>query len=158
MLRVRTSSLQLFCALAGVIASLSAAPSAAAEYEIKMLDHGDMGMMQFDPQLLKIAPGDTVHFVATDKDHNAVSIPGMIPGGAQPFASQIGQDLKVTLTVPGVYGYRCTPHGSLGMVGLIVVGQPVNEAEAKDASVPGLAHRTFARLFDELDSQRTAHN
>jgi len=39
-----------------------------------------------------------------------------------------------------------------------VVGSPVNEAQAREANVPGLAHRTFARLFDELDSQRTAHN
>jgi pseudoazurin len=144
--------------MAGAGELLGAVPSVATEYEIKMLDHGDGGMMMFDPQLLKITPGDTVHFVATDKDHNAASIPGMIPSGAQSFESQIGQDLKVTLTVPGVYGYRCTPHGSLGMVGLIVVGPPVNEAQAKEASVPGLAHRTFARLFDELDSQRTAHN
>jgi pseudoazurin len=130
----------------------------AAEYEIKMLDHGDDGMMMFDPELLKIAPGDTVHFLATDKDHNTETIPGMIPDGAKPFASQIGQDFKVTLTVPGVYGYRCSPHGSLGMVGLIVVGSPVNEAQAKEASVPGLAPRTFTRLFDALDAQRTAHN
>ena len=123
-----------------------------------MLDHGDDGMMMFDPELLKITPGDTVHFLATDKDHNTETIPGMIPDGASPFASQIGQDFKVTLTVPGVYGYRCSPHGSLGMVGLIVVGSPVNEAQAKEASVPGLAPRTFTRLFDALDAQRTAHN
>jgi pseudoazurin len=154
MLRARTNSLWLICA----IASAWGPPSLAAEYEIRMLDHGSAGMMMFDPDLLKIAPGDTVHFVATDKDHNAASIPGMIPDGAQPFSSQVGEDFKVTLTVPGVYGYRCTPHGSLGMVGLIVVGAAVNEAQAKEASVPGLAHRTFARLFDQLDSQRTAHN
>jgi pseudoazurin len=133
-------------------------PGLAAEYEIRMLDHGDDGLMMFNPELLKIAPGDSVHFVATDRDHNTETIPGMIPDGAKPFSSQMGQDFKVTLTVPGVYGYRCAPHGSLGMVGLIVVGSPVNEAQAKEANVPGLAHSTFARLFDTLDTQRTARN
>jgi hypothetical protein len=44
------------------------------------------------------------------------------------------------------------------MVGLIVVGAPVNEAAAKQVSVPGLANRTFAKLFQTLDSKRTAQN
>src|SRR5215469_215838 len=105
---------------AGLIASLTAGialahPAMAAEFEVHMLNHGQDGMMRFDPQLLKIAPGDTVHFVATDKGHNAEIIPGMIPDGAKPFSSTSGEDMKVTFTVPGVYGYRCTPHGSLGM-------------------------------------------
>lgn len=139
---------------------LAAAPAGtgaeAAEYQIKMVDHGAGGTMAFDPGLLKIAAGDTVEFVAMDKDHNAESIPGMIPEGAAPFASGIGQNLKVTFTTQGVYGYRCAPHGSLGMVGLIVVGTPVNEAQARDVSVPGLARRTFAKLFEALDARRTA--
>jgi pseudoazurin len=130
----------------------------AAEYQIRMLNQGMVGMMQFDPQLLKISPGDTVHFVATDKGHNAQSIDGMIPNGAKAFAGAIGEDLKVTLTIPGVYGYRCMPHGTLGMVGIIVVGKPVNEDAAKAAAMPGAAGRTFAQLFQALDSTRTAKN
>jgi pseudoazurin len=82
----------------------------------------------------------------------------MIPAGAKPFRSEIGQNLTVTFTVPGVYGYRCTPHGTLGMVGLIVVGAPVNESAAKSAAMPGAAGRVFAKLFQALDSARTAAN
>jgi pseudoazurin len=130
----------------------------AAEFQVQMLNRGSDGQMQFAPQLLKIAPGDTVHFLAIDKGHNAQSIDGMIPGGAKPFAGGIGEDLKITLTVPGVYGYRCNPHGSLGMVGLIVVGSPVNEEVAKTASVPGMARRVFAKLFQTLDTRTTAQN
>jgi len=141
----------------GVVASVTAAePSNAADYQVRMLNQGMNGMMQFDPQLLKIAPGDTVHFVATDEGHNVQSVDGMIPPGAKPFSGTIGQNLAVTLSVPGVYGYRCAPHGTLGMVGLIVVGNPVNEAQAKSAAMPGMAGRVFARLFDTLDTQRTA--
>jgi len=128
----------------------------AAEYQVRMLNQGASGVMQYDPQLLKIVPGDTVRFVATDQGHNVQSVDGMIPAGAIPFSGTIGQNLAVTFTVPGVYGYRCTPHGTLGMVGLIVVGQPVNEAQAKAAAMPGMAGRVFAKLFDTLDSQRTA--
>jgi pseudoazurin len=121
-----------------------------------MLNHGNGGMMEFDPALLRIAPGDTVRFVATDKGHNAQSIDGMIPSGARPFSGPTGTDFTVTLSVPGVYGYRCTPHGTLGMVGLIVVGQPTNEEAAKSAAMSGAAGRVFARLFQTLDSTRAA--
>ena len=130
--------------------------ASAAEYSVKMLNQGMDGMLQFDPQLVKIAPGDTVHFVAADKGHNVQSIDGMIPEGAKSFSGEIGQDLTVTFTVPGIYGYRCQPHGSLGMVGLVEVGNPANESAAKSAALPGAAGRVFAKLFDKLDTQRTA--
>ena len=147
-----------FLALGVIAVTAASGPSRAAEYQVRMLNQGMNGMMQYDPQLLKIAPGDTVHFVATDLGHNVQSIDGMIPAGAKPFSGTIGQNLSVTFTQPGVYGYRCTPHGTLGMVGLVVVGNPVNEAQAKTAAMPGMAGRVFAKLFDTLDSLRTARN
>ena len=49
----------------------SRAPRAAAEIEVKMLDKGTEGVMVFEPALVKIEPGDTVKFVATNKGHNA---------------------------------------------------------------------------------------
>ena len=121
-----------------------------------MLNQGADGMSHYDPQLLRIAPGDTVHFVATDQGHNVQSVDDMIPPGAKPFSGAIGQNLTVTFTVSGVYGFRCTPHGTLGMVGLIVVGPPVNEAQAKAAAMSGMAGRVFSKLFEDLDTRRTA--
>ena len=38
--------------------------------------------MVFEPSFVKIAPGDTVRFVSTDKGHNAETIKGMLPEGA----------------------------------------------------------------------------
>ncbi|HEY3777656.1 MAG TPA: pseudoazurin [Rhizomicrobium sp.] len=145
-------------ACAALLAAIFVQPAGAADYQVRMLNQGTGGIMQYDPQLLRIVPGDTVHFVATDKGHNAQSIDSMIPAGAKPFAGGIGENLNVTFTVPGVYGYRCTPHGTLGMVGLVVVGKPVNEAAAKSGAMPGAAGRVFAKLFQKLDSTRTARN
>jgi pseudoazurin len=133
-------------------------PASAADYTVRMLNQGKDGMMQFEPQLLKVVPGDTVHFTATDQGHNVQSLDGMIPPGAEPFRSDIGQNLAVKFSVPGVYGYRCIPHGALGMVGLIVVGQPANEAAAKGAAMGGAAGRVFTKLFQTLDSTETAGN
>lgn len=123
----------------------------ATEHEIAMRDGPE-----FDPPLVRIAPGDTVHFVAEGKGHNAESIDGMIPDGAQPFAGAVGEDLIVRLTAPGVYGYRCRPHASMGMVGLIVVGAPENEEAAKAAEPPGRARQAFAKQFRQLDGQVSA--
>lgn len=42
--------------------------TAAAEIEVKTLSKGsDRGKMVFEPTLVKIEPGDTIKFVATDK-------------------------------------------------------------------------------------------
>ena len=65
----------------------------AAEVEVKMLNKGAEGMMVFEPALIKVAPGDTVKFVATDKGHNAETIKGMLPDGA---ALSSGRTVKIS--------------------------------------------------------------
>ena len=112
---------------AGVLAVLLAAAgqARAADVEVKALNRGSAGgIMVFEPALVRIAPGDTVHFVATDKGHDVEAIPGMLPDGAAPFAGKMGETLAVTFDKPGVYGVRCRPHYPMGMVALIVVGAP----------------------------------
>lgn len=136
-------------ALAAGILLLAGAAN-AAEFDVKMLNRGAAGAMVFEPAMVKIAPGDTVHFIATDKGHDALSIDGMMPEGAQPFEGKAGQDVTVTFTVPGVYGYKCKPHYAMGMVGVVVVGDPVNLEAAKAVKQPGLAKKVFAKLLDEV--------
>jgi pseudoazurin len=133
-----------------------AGTAGAAEIEVKMLNKGSEGVMVFEPALVKIAPGDTVKFVASDKGHNAEVIEGMLPDGAQSFVGKINEELAVKFDQPGVYGYRCKPHYGMGMVGMIVVGEPTNSEEAKEAKHPGKAKQAFAKLFDKLAATKTA--
>ena len=63
----------------------------------------------------------------------------MIPEGAETFKGKPSQDVTVTLDEEGVYGIRCTPHYGIGMVALIVVGEPTNLAEAERVKNPGKA-------------------
>ena len=100
--------------------------------------------------MVKIAPGDTVHFIAADKGHDVLSVDGMIPDGAQPFEGKLSQDLTVTFTVPGVYGFKCKPHYAMGMVGVIVVGDPANLDAVKTVKQVGKAKKVFAELLGEL--------
>jgi len=136
-------------ALATVLA-LAGTAASAAEHEVKMLNKGAKGVMVFEPDLLKIAPGDTVHFRATNPSHNAESIKGMMPEGAEAFAGKMNQDVSITFTQEGVYGIQCKPHFSMGMVAAIVVGEPVNLAEAKTVKTPGKARKVFEELLGGL--------
>ena len=143
--------MRIFTLLAGTAALLAlASPAAAADHVVKMLNKGKAGMMVYEPALLKVAAGDTVTFVPTDKTHNAESIAGMIPAGAAPFKGKINQLLKVTFTKAGVYGYKCLPHYALGMVGVVVVGKGgTNLAAAQKVSHPGKAKPVFAGLLNQ---------
>ncbi len=138
--------------LALMAGALMAAAAGATEIEVKMLNKGAEGPMVFEPAFIRAAPGDTIHFVATDKGHNIESVPGMIPDGAAAIKGKMNEEVIVKLEKPGVYGIRCLPHYGLGMVALVIVGSPVNEAAAKAVSNPGKAKERFAKLFAQLDA------
>lgn len=139
---------------AAALLALVAVPFAAdaAEHEVKMLNKGTEGMMVFEPAVLKIAPGDTVRFVPTDKGHNAESLKTMLPDGAEPFAGKMNQEITVTFDVPGLYGYQCKPHLGMGMVGLIQVGDDASNAAAVEAAAARLPGKAKQRLADQLGS------
>ncbi len=124
----------------------------AAEHEVHMVNKGANGdAMVFEPALIKIAAGDTVKFIPTDKGHNAESIRGMLPDGAELFKGKINQEIDVTFTVPGVYGIKCLPHLAMGMVALVVVDDPAANLEAaKAVKNPPKATERFDALFAEL--------
>ena len=98
-------------------------------HEVEMLNKApDSNERQvFNPPVLKIAKGDTVKFVATDRGHNSEANADLMPEGAEGWSGKINEDVEVTLDVEGVYGYYCTPHQSAGMVGLILVGDVTQE-------------------------------
>jgi pseudoazurin len=122
-----------------------------AELEVKMLNKGAKGAMVFEPDFIKAAVGDTVKFVIVDKGHNAESIKGMIPEGAEPFKGKVSEEIILTLTQEGIYGVKCLPHYGMGMVALIVAGNPVNLDAAKAVKNPGKAKTNFAALFEQLE-------
>jgi pseudoazurin len=143
----------MMAALAATIlagALFGALPAGAAEHEVKMLNKGADGPMAFEPAMLKIAPGDTVRFLPTDKGHNVLSIEGMAPQGAAQFQGKMNEEIAVTFDKPGVYGFECKPHYGMGMVGLIVVGDPVNLAEAQAVPHKGKAKKRFETLLGSM--------
>ena len=114
-----------------------ALPAGAADFEVHMLNKGAEGAMVFEPAFVKVAPGDTVTFIPTDKGHNVETIKDMIPEGAEAFKSKMNETYKVTFDKAGAYGVKCTPHVGMGMVGVVVVGDaPANLDAVKTGKLP----------------------
>jgi pseudoazurin len=133
------------------LASLVLTTAAYAEnFDVKMLNKGVDGAMVFEPAYIKAAVGDTITFLSTDKGHNAEGIEGMLPAGVEAFKSGMGEDYVLTLTAEGLYGVKCTPHYSMGMVALIQAGAPVNLDAAVAVTQKGKAKTRFEPLFSQV--------
>ena len=130
------------------IAALMGSAAFAETFEVRLLNKGDNGSMVFEPAALRIAVGDTVKFVPTDKGHNAESVKGMIPEGAASFAGRINEKIDVTLIEPGFYGIKCKPHWGMGMVMVIAVGD--DPADADSFLAGRMPKRAKARFEESL--------
>ena len=52
---------------------------ATTEHEVAMKNAGTDGMKVFEPAVLRVNIGDTVHFMPTDMAHNSESVEGLTP-------------------------------------------------------------------------------
>ena len=104
-----------------------------ANHSVKMLNQGSSGVMVFEPAYLKINVGDSVTFESTDAAHNSASIPGMIPSSASTWSGGLSQNITVMFDVSGIYGYQCTPHSMMAMVGVIQVGDDKSNLDSVKA-------------------------
>ncbi|MBX4927429.1 pseudoazurin [Rhizobium binae] len=130
----------LIAATAALI--VSAAPLMAADHQVQMLNKGTDGAMVFEPGFLKIAPGDTITFIPTDKSHNVETFKGLIPDGVAEFKSKPNEQYQAKFDVPGAYVLKCTPHAGMGMVALIQVGDnPANLEAIKTVKVPNMVRK-----------------
>ena len=130
--------------------ALLAGAAHAADHQVQMLNKGEKGAMVFQPDFIVAQPGDTVTFVPTDKSHDAMSIKDMIPEGAEPFKGKLNEQITVTVEKEGIYGVKCAPHYGMGMVALIVVGEPTNLEQAKAVKQTGKAKKAFEELFAQV--------
>lgn len=119
----------------------------AETFDIQMLNRGEDGAMVFEPGFVQAAVGDTIRFIPVDRGHNAETIEGMIPDGAEPIKTEMDEEYSWVVTVEGVYGVKCTPHYGMGMVALIQVGAPVNLESAAAVAHRGKSADRFEAEF-----------
>ncbi|NPD14621.1 pseudoazurin [Xinfangfangia sp. D13-10-4-6] len=138
-----------------MLAAGAISPALAAEHEVKMLNKGAAGTMVFEPDYIRAEPGDVIKFIPTDKSHNVEAIKEMIPPGAAVFKGKINQELDVTVTEPGIYGVKCTPHFAMGMVMVIQVGEAPTDLAAqieplKATKMPKKARERMDAALDQV--------
>ena len=131
----------------GLILAL-ATPALAEDMTIDMLNKREDGAkMVYSEDIARIDVGDTITWVPTQKGHNVEFIAGP-DGWDAPKKSKLGKEYAYTFDTPGVYLYQCTPHKSMGMIALVVVGDGDNDVSG--AKVRGKSKKKLKALLGDL--------
>jgi len=131
---------------------LLSTPALAADMTIEMLNKRDDGAkMVYSEDIATIDIGDTITWVPTSKGHNVEFIAGP-DGWKAPKKSKNSKEVAITFDTPGVYLYQCTPHKTMGMIAIVVVGELTQEGvdAIKGAKVKGKSKKTLKALLADL--------
>ena len=123
----------------------------AGDVTIEMLNKRDDGeKMVYSEDVSHIDIGDTIKWVPSSKGHNVHFIAG--PDGWElPKKSKNNKEVAITFDTPGVYLYQCTPHKSMGMIALVVVGGDTSNKDAiAKAKTIGKSKKKLKKLIGEL--------
>ena len=132
--------------------ALFVVPAYAEDTTIEMLNKRDDGAkMVYSEDVVTIDVGDTITWVPTSKGHNVEFVAG--PDGWDiPRKSKNNKEVSITFDVPGVYVYVCTPHATMGMLGVVMVAEggevPMNDVSK--AIVRGKSKKKLKTLLSEL--------
>ena len=123
----------------------------ADDMTIDMLNKRDDGAkMVYSEDIARINVGDTITWLPASKGHNVHFIAG--PDGWElPKKSKNNKEVSISFDTPGVYLYQCTPHASMGMIALVIVGEDTSNLDAiAKAKVRGKSKRKLKKLLGEL--------
>jgi pseudoazurin len=123
----------------------------AEDMNIDMLNkRADGEKMVYSVDVANIDVGDTITWLPASKGHNVHFIAGP-EGWELPKKSKNNKEVAITFDTPGVYLYQCTPHASMGMIALVVVGGDTSNIEAiEKAKVRGKSKKKLKKLLGEL--------
>ena len=116
--------------------------SPAETIEIEFTGHDSYSI-----EVAHIKVGDTIEWLPKNEGHNVEFLAGP-KMKSLPKKSEIDEVYSVVFKVPGIYLYGCTPHGNMGMLGLIVVGNDFHNLEKiKNIPLPHVASSVLKRLI-----------
>ena len=136
-----------FLTTVALVAALST-PAFAADTTVEMLNKRDDGArMVYSEDITRIDVGDTVTWTPEDRGHNVEFIAGP-DGWDAPKKSKLGKEYAYTFDTPGVYLYQCTPHASMGMIAIVVVGDGDNDISG--TKLRGKSKKKLKELLKDL--------
>lgn len=123
-------------------------PVFGEDLTIEMLNKRDDGAkMVYSADIARVEVGTSITWIPTSKGHNVEFIAGP-DGWDLPKKSKNGKEVTITFDTPGVYLYQCTPHKTMGMIALVVVGEGDNDVSG--AKVRGKSKKKLKELLESL--------
>ena len=101
----------------------------------------------FSKEVVYIDVGDTVEWLPKNEGHNVEFLGG--PNmSSLPDSSEVDAFHSITFDAPGVYLYHCEPHGNMGMLGLVIVGNDLhNLKEIEKIKLSSTAEAVLQKLI-----------
>ena len=122
----------------------------SADMSIDMLNKLGKEKMVYSVDVAEINVGDTITWLPASKGHNVHFIAGP-DGWDLPKKSKNNKEVAITFDTPGIYLYQCTPHASMGMIGLVVVGGDTsNLDDIAKVKLRGKSKKKLKKLIGEL--------
>ena len=135
-----------------ILLTMFSAPILAEDMTIEMLNKRDDGAkMVYSVDVARIDVGDTITWLPTSKGHNVEFKVGP-EGWEVPKKSKNNKEVEMTFDVPGMYFYQCTPHKSLGMIALVIVGDDISNKDdiLKSSKAKGKSKKKLKTLLEDI--------
>ena len=138
----------LVCFMGGMV--LSAKAEEKEPLIIEMLNKRGKEKMLYGQDVVKIEVGQTITWTPDSKGHNVQFV--SVPEGVEKVKSKLSKEFSYTFEQEGAYLYLCTPHASMGMIGVVVVGESdVNLDEVLDYKFRGKSKKKFKKIAKSLE-------
>ena len=136
------------CFIGGMV--LSAKAEEKEPLIIEMLNKRGKDKMLYGQDVAKVEVGQTITWTPDSKGHNVQFV--SVPEGVEKVKSKLSKEFSYTFEQEGVYLYVCTPHATMGMIGVVVVGESdVNLDEVLDYKFRGKSKKKFKKIVKSLE-------
>ena len=108
----------LVCFMGGMV--LSAKAEEKEPLVIEMLNKRGKEKMLYGQDVARVEVGQTITWTPDSKGHNVQFV--SVPEGVEKVKSKLSKEFSYTFEQEGAYLYVCTPHASMGMIGVVIVG------------------------------------
>ena len=136
------------CFMGGMV--LSAKAEEKEPLIIEMLNKRGKEKMLYGQDVARVEVGQTITWTPESKGHNVQFV--SVPEGVEKVKSKLSKEFSYTFEQEGVYLYVCTPHASMGMIGMVIVGESdVNLDEVLDYKFRGKSKKKFKKIVKSLE-------
>ena len=140
----------LVCFMGGMV--LSAKAEEKERLIIERLNKRDKEKMLYSQDVARVEVGQTIIWTPNSKGHNVQFV--SVPEGVEKVKSKLSKEFSYTFEQEGASLYVCTPHASMGMIGVVIVGNTpsdINLDEVKKYKFRGKSKKKFKKILKSLE-------